>query len=400
LAMLIELHTYARSESIVAGALTGPRAFDVNKNLMVEDMQVFPAGTRIGATYTMTPCVGVRLKGIKQDPRIERPEARGNADWVYIGDVDDEVVSICVWVRRFFKLLSDVRPGPRQPKSPLFLHRDMERPYTYDRLTKDYRELWGRAPSCESPALYGSHSLRVSGYNAARRAPNVDNDLAVAHGGWHGGEERYARFDASQVLAMPAAVWLPEGVVRPRPEDAPVPPPRLLGPRLPLGSARMPSEGSGAEGQRVGHVGSAAIVEVMAGHDRPVDSAGGSTQPASQEGEGSSTTRPASRGKGGEAVRRGVASEWADAPGFPSGWEVRSNTYPSGRADRTFRAPDGSVFKSRWAATAYVAEVAPQSEPAVPSREEGESSSAPAVSCSDVPSTRRAPRERSRRARD
>ena len=29
----------------------------------------------------------VRLKGIKQDPRMQRPEAAGNEDWIVIGDV-------------------------------------------------------------------------------------------------------------------------------------------------------------------------------------------------------------------------------------------------------------------------------------------------------------------------
>ena len=84
LEMVLELYSFARSESIVAGALTGDRAFDKHKNLQVKDLHVFPAGTRIGTTYTTAPCVGVRLKGIKQDPRMERPEAQGNANWVYL----------------------------------------------------------------------------------------------------------------------------------------------------------------------------------------------------------------------------------------------------------------------------------------------------------------------------
>jgi hypothetical protein len=39
------------------------------------------------------------LKVIKQDPRMERPEAAGNEDWVYIGDVDDPQFSVFMWLR-------------------------------------------------------------------------------------------------------------------------------------------------------------------------------------------------------------------------------------------------------------------------------------------------------------
>jgi len=337
LAMLFELHSFARSESIVAGALTGPRAFDQHKNLMVEDMQVFPPGTRIGMSFTARACVGVRLKGVKQDPRIERPEARGNADWVYIGDVDEPALSVCVWVRRFFRLLGAHFRGPRDPKSPLFLHRDMVRPYTYDRLTKDYRELWSRAPSCVDAAAYGSHSLRVAGYNGARRAAEVGPELAVAQGGWHGGEERYARFRAAQVLSMPGALWSTCAAAARAEEqaDALAPPPRVMGVRLPLGSARaagVPRVAEAAGGSCPGGDG----LEMMPSSGvEPASGvmACGSTE-GSEEGEG----------------RAKEVSAWVEAPTLPPGWEVRCTTYPSGRVERIYRSPAGAVFRSRRAA--------------------------------------------------
>ena len=241
LEMSIEVATFARAESIVAGALSGERVFDIHKNLQVKDMRVFAAGSRIGTTYTTRPCLGVRLKGIKKDPRMERPEAQGNADWVYIGDVDDPTLSILGWVRDFFALLAGHCPGPRDPESPLFLHRDMVQAHTYPKLNEDYRALWARAPTCVDASKYGSHSLRVAGFNAVNRSPLVEPGLPVAHGGWHGGEERYMRFRAAQVLELTRAMWGDwHDVDRASASaaDALSPPPRQPGPRLPLGSAR------------------------------------------------------------------------------------------------------------------------------------------------------------------
>ena len=64
--MLVLLFTFARTETPVAKAYSGKGIFDPNKQLMVEDVRVVP-----GALH-------VRLKGIKQDPRMQRPEAAGN----------------------------------------------------------------------------------------------------------------------------------------------------------------------------------------------------------------------------------------------------------------------------------------------------------------------------------
>ena len=309
LEMSIELATYARSESIVAGALSGERAFEATKNLQVEDLHVFPPGTRIGASYTTRSCLGVRLKGIKQDPRVERPEARGNSDWVYIGDVDDPVVSILGWVRDFFSLLAQHSPGPRDPKSPLFLHRDMVQPHTYPKLNEDYRALWARAPSCEDAKKYGSHSLRVAGFNSVNRSPFVEAGLPVAHGGWHGGEERYMRFRASQVLGLSRALWgewLDLTGTAPPALDAHAPPPRQPGPRLPLGSARQ------------------AVPASVHAHESPAPS------PA----------RPAA------VPNSSPPPEWQQSAELPPGWMVRRSVAQSGRIYFNYRSPDGVPFRS------------------------------------------------------
>jgi hypothetical protein len=330
LEMSIELSTFARSESIVAGAFSGERAFDDTKNLQVEDLRVFPAGTRIGSTYTRRSCLGVRLKGIKQDPRIERPEAQGNADWVYIGDVDDPVLSILGWVRAFFALLAQHCPGPRDPKSPLFLHRDMVRPHTYPHLNADYRALWARAPSCADASKYGSHSLRVAGFNAVNRSPSVESGLPVAHGGWHGGEERYMRFRAAQVLGLTRALWgdwlVADGDTPPA-ADALSPPPRLPGPRLPLGSARR--------------------------------AASASAQPVPLAADEAPSLVPPVADEAPSPLHDG----WLQSSELPAGWQVRQVVAQSGRIYFNYRSPAGVPYRSlaqaRAAAAPSTAEVAP-----------------------------------------
>jgi hypothetical protein len=325
LEMCIELSTFARAESIVAGALSGERAFAPTKNLQVKDLRVFPAGTRIGSSYTTRACLGIRLKGIKQDPRLERPEAQGNNDWVYIGDLDDPVLSILGWVRDFFALLAQHRPGPRDPESPLFLHRDMVQPHTYPNLNSDYRALWSRAPSCVDATKYGSHSLRVAGFNAVNRSPTVESGLPVAHGGWHGGEERYMRFRAAQVLDLPRAMWgdwlVAAGDV-PSAADALSPPPRQPGPRLPLGSARPAAS---------------APSPPVPSPARPAPSPPVSASPARR-------LAPSPLHEG-----------WQQSQELPEGWMVRRAVAQSGRVYFNYRSPAGVPYRSLALARAAVA---------------------------------------------
>ena len=58
----------------------------------------------------------VRLKGIKQDPRMQRPEAAGNEDWIVIGDVPGSDFSIMFWVQ----LLFGFHHGARDQDAPFF----------------------------------------------------------------------------------------------------------------------------------------------------------------------------------------------------------------------------------------------------------------------------------------
>jgi len=69
--MLMLLFTFARSETPCPKTLGG---FDADQHLRVCDVQP------VGSPFRLR----VRLKRIKQDQRIERPEARGEGDWVVI----------------------------------------------------------------------------------------------------------------------------------------------------------------------------------------------------------------------------------------------------------------------------------------------------------------------------
>ena len=138
--MLTLLFTFARTESPLPKAVSGAGQFDATQHWGVEDVQV----TSLEGKRT----VGLRMKAIKQDQRMERPEAAGNEDWVWIGDVDDQDFSICRWLQLVFAFHGAARlkgepffvqqaqaaaPGGARPK-----------PLTYAQALSDVRKLWAR----------------------------------------------------------------------------------------------------------------------------------------------------------------------------------------------------------------------------------------------------------------
>ena len=149
--------------------------------------------------------LAVRFKKIKQDPRIERPAARGDgsdpgaaaeggSDWSYVGDAPDSPLSPFLWYRRLMAFYD----GPRDPSSPFFTARDRVRPYTYSAASADLKSSLGRV---STDTDFGLHGLRVTGYNKSKEANG--EDLAVAHGGWKpGSNSRYDRFSLRSVFAM------------------------------------------------------------------------------------------------------------------------------------------------------------------------------------------------------
>ena len=72
----------------------------------------------------------IKIKGIKQDGRQERPEARGEGDWRYLGDVEDPVFSPLLWYRRLMAHYAD-REGGRDLEDSMFYNETREHPYLF-----------------------------------------------------------------------------------------------------------------------------------------------------------------------------------------------------------------------------------------------------------------------------
>ena len=190
--ILILLFTYARTETPCPKTLDG---FDLLQHLAVRDMRIVDRP----ALHTEA-----RLKMIKQDRLMERTAARGEEDWVKIGEVDG-VFSLLFWLKRFWRLLGRERGG----EEPFFVHTDPAKraalPLTYQAATKDFREALLRGNPDLDVYQYGLHGLRVTGYALTKRSLGVA--LAVAQGGWESAaHERYDGFEADQVLAIPGAI--------------------------------------------------------------------------------------------------------------------------------------------------------------------------------------------------
>ena len=191
--MIVLLFSFSRSESPLPKAHSGEGVFDPHTNLMVQDVEVRPAAGTLDAH------VRVRLKAIKQDPRMQRAEAAGNEDWVLLGDVTG-VFSILEWTQRLFSL----HGGRRDADAPFYVDRDRRRAYLYGNAMSDVRALLMRATTKEDAYSYGLHSFRVTGYDLAKVR---DLELAVAHGGWRStAHRRYDRFTLADVLRIPLAI--------------------------------------------------------------------------------------------------------------------------------------------------------------------------------------------------
>ena len=221
--ILVLLFTFARSETPLPKAYTGEDSFDPFKNLMVCDVRVAAATLRLYAHLE------VRMKAQKADPRMERPEAAGNNDWILIGEAEDELFSMLRWTQELFAWHGERRPGD----APFYVDRDRRRPYLYGKAIADMRELFARATTKEEAYSYGLHGLRVTGYDLSRR---YNPELAVAQGGWKSSaHERYDRFPLTEVLALPGVIVAAGGDDSTPPQiehvfeeqDSPAPPPPL-----------------------------------------------------------------------------------------------------------------------------------------------------------------------------
>ena len=208
--MVLALYfSFSRVECPCPTNFTGPLGWDSSKHWQVGDFAL----RRRGAHWVLW----IRFKGIKQDPRMERPGARYedadlpsdlhstdpkvSKDWVPLGDVPSVPhFSVATFYQRHVQLLARVRGV----EEPMFLAADGVRPYTYSAFSSDF--------SAACLAHGGSqedkpHGIRVAGYFASKRANG--ESLTVAHGGWSehsDGHSRYDRFQHSDVLGIPAGM--------------------------------------------------------------------------------------------------------------------------------------------------------------------------------------------------
>jgi hypothetical protein len=194
---LILYFTFSRSECPCPKHYTGPESWDDNKHWMVRDIEI----RRVAGVFVLC----VRFKSIKQDPRIERPTARGDgsdpgasrmggSDWSYIGDVPNSILSPFMWYRHLMAFYD----GPRPPTSPFFVDATRTRPYLYSSANRQLKQMVGRV---QDDVEFAMHSFRVEGYNRAKLV--AGEDLAVAHGGWKpGSNSKYDRFELWRVFSL------------------------------------------------------------------------------------------------------------------------------------------------------------------------------------------------------
>ena len=242
--MLVLLFTFSRSECPCPKSFTGEDTWADDKHWMVRDICI----RKVAGQFVLA----VRFKKIKQDARLERPEARGDgtvageaskggSDWAYVGDVPGHILSPFVWYRKLMAFY----PRGRTETSPFFMARDRVRPYTYAAASSDLKKFLVRVSPADTD--FGLHGLRVAGYNGGKM---LGEDLAVAHGGWRSSaSSRYDRFKLSDVFALSAVIAGDEQRVDLQREGAAVAPsPRqLTRGRVTRHRARPNSASPGAE---------------------------------------------------------------------------------------------------------------------------------------------------------
>ena len=197
LLMLMLLFTFARSETPLPSSYSGAGAFDKIKHTQCVDVKL--------QVHDGVRAVGWRLKAIKQDPRMQRPQAQGEGDWVWVGESDGPL-NIVLWLQRFFLLLP---AGVRAEKSPFFRKdQGSEQPLLYRTGLDDVRRLWARVAGvgADLAKTCGLHGLRVLGNNSA--VSGKGKEYAVVQGGWagEGTQGRYDRFRLADILDLPRAM--------------------------------------------------------------------------------------------------------------------------------------------------------------------------------------------------
>ena len=318
--LLMMFYTFARSETPLSKNRSGRDCFDPKEDLTWGDVRL-----RRDQATGWEQVTEVRFKKTKTDQRVERPEARGGGDWVTIGQTDEEVWSLAYW---YIKLLS-FHGRPRRADEPFFVDVRRYPDGTARASAVDaggawlYRDALAAFHAAQSAVgvpdgeLASFHGLRVEGYGVSKRANG--EDLTVAHGGWksRAGHERYDRFKARAVRAIPR---------------------NMRRACLADFSGGSSDDGTGSAGGSDGEPPERAAgppAERLQRHHVGSPSAGSQASPAG------SASAPAAA-----SPRHGSAHD----PLLPEGWKAIRRQASSGVRYTTYKGPDGQTAGSRDAA--------------------------------------------------
>ena len=120
--ILCLLYTFSRTECPCPKAFSGREVYDPEVHWNVCDFDV--------AITALVRVLRIRFRVIKQDQRVERPEARGDGDWAVVGDVPNSQWSPLLWYTR----LQRFHGRRADPRGPMFLDPDRQRPLLYSNL--------------------------------------------------------------------------------------------------------------------------------------------------------------------------------------------------------------------------------------------------------------------------
>ena len=191
--LLTLVHTFSRAECPCPKSYSGRESYAYEEHWSVDDFDIV---TFFGSRRA----TGVRFGAIKQDKKIERPEARGNNDWAYVGEIPGSKWCLMHWLLKLNHM-----HGPRDAKAPMFVHsKGSIQPLLY-RVALSKFKAAQRAVGVEEGEEAGLHGARVLGYTLTRRG--LGEDVAKAHGLWSSNaHDRYHRFDMRQILRIPSVI--------------------------------------------------------------------------------------------------------------------------------------------------------------------------------------------------
>lgn len=210
--ILVLVFTFSRTECPCPKTYNGRDSFDEEVHWTVDDFDItFEHGRRL---------LWVRFKAIKQDKRMERPQAQTEeGDWACLSEIPNSIWCPVRWWKRLNDLHYAFNGTRRDPTSPMFVdhvdrqrpkspmsvdHVDRQRALIYSSLLSQFKQAQIDV-GVDKEALTALHGLRVRGYNSVKAACGVE--VAVAHGLWRSNAfKRYDRFTPDQYLPITAAV--------------------------------------------------------------------------------------------------------------------------------------------------------------------------------------------------